>query len=680
MENQNIQPLVNQNPVKPEKTGEVSQAKSKKGLISFLPVFLVLIIAAGLYFFFKSKYVPSLPFIPKPSPVSKKIGFEKFASEEEFKTYLREGAGAATEFFGVSQRMVGDLGAPMVEMAPKATGMGEPERVSETTVQVKGIDEPDIVKTDGKEIYFSSKLPVYRPLVEPGPLLERRVISPPQTGETKVIKAFPPADLAKEGEIEKTGDLLLIKDVLVLFTNDNKIYGYDVSDPKLPTEKWKVELEDNNFLVDARLYQGKVYFVTRTRINTSRPCPIVPLSFRGNQFSISCTDIYHPVINVPVDVTYTAFILDPSSGEINKNVSFVGSSGLSVIFMSQNSLYTTYSYYEDMIDFLYEFFKEKCQDLFPESLIEKLDKLRGYDISNQAKMVEFNTILEQHKNSLSNDERLKMENEFTNRMKDYYQEHMREVEKTGIVKIDLDDFKVLATASIPGRPLNQFSLDEYKDHLRVATTVSGGRTFGAAESANDVYILDSKLKQVGSIFDLGLGERVYSARFIEDKGYLVTFKQIDPFFVLDLSDPKNPQVKGELKIPGYSSYLHPISKDKILGIGKEGSKIKVSLFDVSSADNPAEVDKYTLDEYWSDILTTHHAFLLDKDNEVFFLPGSKGGYIFSYKKNELSLTKAVADIRARRAVYINNYLYIIGEDELVVLNEADWEQVNQLEL
>ena len=259
------------------------------------------------------------------------------------------------------------------------------------------------------------------------------------------------------------------------------------------------------------------------------------------------------------------------------------------------------------------------------------------------------------------------------------------METTGIVKISLEDFDIKANGNVPGVPLNQFSLDEYQEHLRIAINV-GERIFGwrwgiggASASANDVYVLDKDLKIAGALYDLGLEERIYSARFIEDKGYLVTFRQIDPFYVLDLSNPKNPQLKGELKIPGYSSYLHPISKDKILGVGKEGSKIKISLFDVKSPENPTEVSKYTLEEYWSDILNTHHAFLLDKKHQIFFLPGAKGGYIFSYKDDKLELTKAVSKVNARRAVYINDYLYIIGDDKMVVLNEKDWERINELE-
>jgi uncharacterized secreted protein with C-terminal beta-propeller domain len=161
---------------------------------------------------------------------------------------------------------------------------------------------------------------------------------------------------------------------------------------------------------------------------------------------------------------------------------------------------------------------------------------------------------------------------------------------------------------------------------------------------------------------------------------VVTFKQTDPFYVLDLSNPQKPEKKGELKIPGYSSYLHPLADNIILGLGKEGQQVKLSLFDVKNPASPQEISKYTLDEYWSEILNTHHAFLQDQKHQVFFLPGGKGGYVFSYKGNQLSLTKAVSSIQAKRALYINDYLYIISEDKITVLNETTWEKSKELDL
>jgi len=615
-----------------------------------------------------------------PPFVFKVEGIKKFSSEEDFKTYLQEaelGYYSALSIIGAGIRPLVEqaMPGPMAPFEISLEGKGAiPERVSATTVQVIGIDEPDIVKTDGKEIYFSSGESYYwRPFLE-------EIIPPKITGETKTIKAFPPIDLAIDAKIDKKGDLLLYGNILVIFSEE-EIYGYDVSNTKSPEKKWTMELEDNNYVTGARLYKDKIYLVIKTRVDTYHPCPIRPLSVEGVPLEIKCIDIYHPIVKIPVDVTYNAMILDPDSGKIENKISFVGTSDLSIIYMSENGIYVTYSYYESLIKFFSNFFKEKCKDIIPDWLIEKLEKLESYDISDTAKFTEFTIILERYYNSLSDDERLRIENELENRMSDYSKEHKREFEKTGIVKIGLDEFEISATGNIPGRPLNQFSLDEYENYLRLATTVGEGMwgIGGQRESANDVYILDENLKITGFLQDLGLEEKIYSVRFIEDKGYIVTFRQIDPFFVIDLSNPKKPELKGELKIPGYSSYLHPITKDKILGMGKEGSQVKISLFDVSQPEKPTEIDKYTLDEYWSDILETHHAFLLDKKHEIFFLPGSRGGYVFSYKGNQLKLTRAVSDIRARRAVYINDYLYIIGDGKLVVLNELNWEKVNEIE-
>jgi len=327
------------------------------------------------------------------------------------------------------------------------------------------------------------------------------------------------------------------------------------------------------------------------------------------------------------------------------------------------------------------FFNEN-KDIAPDWIIKKLAKLLTYDISDQSKLTEFMTLFERWHNGLNNDDRLMIENEIQDRMSDYSKNHKRELEKTGIAKIDLDNMKVSSAGSVPGVLLNQFSMDEYENNLRVATTVSGSNMFWGWDSNNsesDVYILDKNMKQVGSVLGMGLTERIYSVRFIKDKGYVVTFKQTDPFYVLDLLNPEKPEIKGELKIPGYSSYLHPIDKDNILGIGKEDQKVKISLFNVADSENPFEQDKYILDEYYSEALNNHHSFLMDDKHKIFFMPGSQGGYIFSYKNNKLELVKAVSEVQAKRALFINDYLYIITDNNLVVLDENNWERVGELE-
>jgi uncharacterized secreted protein with C-terminal beta-propeller domain len=547
------------------------------------------------------------------------------------------------------------ISTPLPEPTPAPT-VEKAERVSETNVQVPGIDEPDIVKTDGENIYFAQKWWRY-------PVIWEGKYRHTSNQKTKVIKAFPPESLKIDYEIDKSGELLLYNKTLIIFGHD-RIYGFDVSEGD---EKWKVEL--NSSLISARLYASKIYLITRSRIDFYDPCPIRPLSSNGIPVIIDCPRIYYPIQPVPVDVTYNVMILDAETGKVEKSMSFLGLASSSVVYMSQNAIYITYSYYADVVKFTYEFMKEN-RDLIPSSVIERVEELLDYDISNRAKQVELQVILEQYSSSLSKDDRLKFRNEYWNRFYEYQKEHKRELEKTGIAKISLN-LELLADGKVPGRILNQFALDEYDSYLRIATTI------GFGDSTNDVYVLDEELNTVGSIKDFGEGERIYAVRFLGDKGYVVTFRQTDPFFVMDLSNPRDPELKGELKIPGYSSYLHPITDKMILGIGKEDQYVKISLFDVSSAENPEEIDKYILEEYWSDILSTHHAFLIDKKHEIFFLPASKGGYIFSYKDG-LELLKAV-DVSALRAIYIDDYLYIVG-DRLIVLDENTWEKVNEMEL
>jgi uncharacterized secreted protein with C-terminal beta-propeller domain len=334
-----------------------------------------------------------------------------------------------------------------------------------------------------------------------------------------------------------------------------------------------------------------------------------------------------------------------------------------------------------MVDFL----KSKGTGILPSSVMDRLNKLQTYDISQSAKITEMSQIVEKYYQGLSQDDRLTKENEINNKMGEYIKENARKLISTGIVKIKLDGLKLEHTGQLPGTLLNQFSLDEYQGNLRVATTIGGNNFWwsfggGQSESVNDVYVLNSKLETSGSIKDLGKTEQIYSARFIEDKGYLVTFRQTDPFYVLDLKDARNPKVAGELKIPGFSSYLHPLEKNRILGVGQENGQVKISLFDVSDASNPKEIDKYQLKEYWSEASNNHHAFLQDEKHKIFFLPAGQNGYVFSYGNDKLTLKKAVSSFSAKRAIYINDFLYIISDDKVIVLDENSWEKVKEISL
>ncbi|TAK95136.1 hypothetical protein EPO05_05070 [Patescibacteria group bacterium] len=671
------------------------------GSVLFLGAVLLVAIRSGA----PRPFVPSV-FEPRTNQdISASV--TQFKSEQEFKDYLektqsRNGMFGGFGMGGVSKMESTTLQAPMA--ADSAEGLSfraSSQRVSTTNVQVAGIDEPDIVKTDGRELYISREggywlgepIPMGLPAgAEIGISADAKIapcrgegcVPPPYrepSVETVIVRAKPAQDLKRDGKIEQNGNLLLSGKMLVIFSDaKRKFFGYDVSDPQNPKEKWSADWKDNSYLVSARLMNGKLYVVSQTNLNYGRPCPFEPLAVDGETMSVRCEDVYHPIAPVPAETTFTVARLNVTDGKVEKATSFLGSGG-SVTYMSSQAVYVTYSKPGDFLGFMVKFFQEN-RGMIPNEVVTRLEKVASYDLSDGAKSTEFSTILERYQSSLSNDERMKMENEMENRMANFAKAHARELEETGIVRIENDNLTVSAAGSVPGSPLNQFSLDEYQGNLRIATTIGGGwfGTFGTrSESTNDLYVLGKDLSISGKIEDLGVGERIYSARFLGDKGYLVTFKQTDPFFVLDLSDPRNPQKKGELKIPGFSSYLHPINDTRILGVGQENGKVKLSLFDVASAENPKEIAKYNLDDYWTEISNNHHAFLLDPDHKIFFLPGGNGGYVFSYTNDELKLQRALSDIVAKRAVYISDALYVIGQDKIRVLNENNWEEIGKLE-
>lgn len=643
----------------------------KKNYFILAIAFVVLVIGLFSIFWYISQQSEQ---IIKATADIKKI--ERFSSVEDFKSYLQEASELTQASYysgleiGGEKLMAEDVsvGEASATVAPEAA-----ERYSETNVQVSGIDEPDTVKTDGKNIYSSIYAPTY--------WFDYETSATAQTADTKIISAFPIANLAQAGTINQIGELLLANDMLVVFDYD-RISGYQVADPSQPENIWTINIKQNSSYYTARLFDDKIYLVTRSYIDTYAPCPIKPLAVEDKDIEISCVEIYHPVLPIDSDVTYNTMIIDPQTGDVEKQSSFVGSSNNSVVYMSQENIYLTYTYSGDLFGFSYKFFQEDGRDLISLEMMAKLDKLKGYDISQMSKLSEMEIIFANYLNSLTEENRQKIENDIANAMAKFDKKHIRELEKTGIAKISLDDLKITATGEVPGEPLNQFSLDEYDNHLRLAVTVGGRGSYwySSAESLNDLYVLNENLKTSGKVLDLGQGERIYSARFINDKGYLVTFKETDPFYVFDLSDVKNPQLKGELKIPGYSSYLHPIDDNTILGIGKENENVKASLFDVSDPSKPREISKYQLTDYWSDILTTHHAFLLDPEHKIFFLPGIEGGYIISYANNALELKKVITGYSVERALYINDYLYILSGEKIVVLDENTWEQVKELAL
>lgn len=203
---------------------------------------------------------------------------------------------------------------------------------------------------------------------------------------------------------------------------------------------------------------------------------------------------------------------------------------------------------------------------------------------------------------------------------------------TSVHQFSIDGTKpatYLASGTVPGHLLNQFSLSEYDGVLRVASTK--GTPWNTQEKSESMITTLKRsgdaLAQVGRVGDMGRGERIYSVRFAGDVAYLVTFRQTDPFYTVDLRDPAAPKVLGELKITGYSGYLHPIGDHLVIGVGQEASTqgrvqgAKVSLFDVSDLAQPKELAKWTSSSFGqTGVEWDHHAFLYWPDTKTLVLP------------------------------------------------------------
>jgi inhibitor of cysteine peptidase len=311
-------------------------------------------------------------------------------------------------------------------------------------------------------------------------------------------------------------------------------------------------------------------------------------------------------------------------------------------------------------------------------------------------------------------------------------------ENTTVLKFDPEDGNIASagTASVKGHVLNQFFMDEYNGFFRIATTL--GQVWDTTPQAkNNVYVLDSGMKQVGALEDLAPGEEIYSCRFMGDRCYLVTFKKVDPLFVIDLSNPSDPQVLGKLKIPGYSDYLHPYDATHLIGIGKDAEDadqsliesrgldfawyqgVKMAIFDVSDVANPKELFKATIGDRGTDspVLTDHRAFLFDNEKGLLVLPITlaqitgertsadqygecvfQGAYVYDvnlqsgfalrgrvtqYNDSDAFLKSGYyfyGDRSITRSLYINNVLYTLSDTRLQLNDLTTLEWIKTLDL
>ncbi|MFH0970145.1 MAG: beta-propeller domain-containing protein [Candidatus Diapherotrites archaeon] len=590
----------------------------KKNAIPIGPVTLfgALIIVAAVFLVWWSPYSNNLivtddtiedntAFIGKPLP--------HFASEEAIIAAFKEAQALMSGGFGREGVLIKSMDSVAENTAPSATAGGGMD-YSTTNVQVEGVDEADIVKTDGEYIYTLYKKSI-------------KIVHAVPAEEAKVVSTIALDDLFPQ-EMLINGDTLLVfgtkqdnspypMDGLVesrmIMPDYYPYYGYsytawvayDISDRTHPSLVKELLFRGN--YVTSRMIGNEVYAVITTypdyrvlQDETVVEGSIIPMYIEdGIEKSLALpTEIgYVPPVYAQNFITVVS--LNTETLEIQKET-IVGDA--QTVYSSQDNLYIAHTQWYDPIDW--------------PKLIE--ESISGNILPQPASMSV----------------------------------------KTIINKFHLDNGKITfaGQGKVPGNVLNQFSMDEFDNHFRIATTTEPSWGFGIAMRENtetgpmnNVYVLDSDMEIVGRLEDLAPGERIYSARFMGERVYLVTFKQVDPLFVIDLSNPSNPHVLGKLKIPGYSNYLHPIDATHIIGIGKDTTVgknetayylgMKLAIFDVSDVENPIQLHSLNVGDRGTDsyALNDHKAFLYDKEKELMVLP------IYLYEISEKQQGKPIGD-------------------------------------
>ena len=602
--------------------------KNVKKIALFLVPLLTIVVAIAPFYL-----------IPE---VSRQTQLERFSSYEELKSFLRASSqvgpyydeGRWVQTFGLTPRVLTESGAKGEAMPDYST----------TNIQVEGVDEADVIKTDGEYIYIVS---------------ENSVV---------ILKAYPPEEAQVVSQTKFNGTLrgiFINGDKLVVFEDEFGYYGsyekfipyesprtfikvYDVSDGESPVLKRDFSMDGYHF--NSRMTGNYVYVVINRGAYRIEDEVALPRICSGDRVEeIHATEIYYS--DVPdysyMFTTVVAINMQNDEQEPTHETFLLGAThGMHV---SSDNIYIT----------------------FPAS------------------------------------------------------------ERTLIYRIHIEGSEIASVASseVSGYVLNQFSMDEHEGYFRIATTNWEGAT-----SRNDVYVLDMDLNIVGKLEDLAPGETIYSARFMGERCYLVTFRKVDPLFVIDLKNPYIPEVLGYLKITGYSDYLHPYDENHIIGVGKETvaaeegnfawyQGVKISLFDVTDVEKPKEIDKYEIGDRGTDspVLSDHKAFLFGKSRNLLVIPvlvaeidESKypngvppnaygdyvwqGGYVFNisideglvlrggitHLENDTELMKSgyyfFSPYSVKRSLYIDNVLYTISDQRIKINSLEDLGEINEIEL
>ena len=624
---------------------------SPAALRAILPVFAILIIAAIIAAFFMFK--PSVS--DNNNPTSELLQLNKFKSMDELKQFLNTSSSMNNNnYYGGAEKMMAQGAAPNAAMAATASDSGtrsSAQDYSTTNIQVQGVDEPDFMKNDGKYIYTISGSSLV--IVEAYPVENMKVVAQMNFTNQSINNIFINQDkliVFGQGTVQIPAlEICPMQKEMYYNYNPNCyptqeyksiISVYDISDRANPTLEQDIAIEGNYY--DARMIGDYVYVLSNKYIN-SYDNPVMPYyAVSGVKTTMPVTDLYYfdNADNSYVFTSVTSINLKETAENVNNQVFLTGYTG--TVYVSENNIYLTAQKTMSYETRLTKMVEDVYLQILPSEEASKVNDIMASSNSIYEKSNKISQLVYGYSASLKGAEKSDFDTRLQNSLMAFEETIQKELQKTVIHKINVDngDINYLGSGEVPGTLLNQFSLDEYKNNLRVATTT--GNNWNSGQSFNNLYILNKDLEITGKVEDLAAGERIYSTRFLGDRAYMVTFKTVDPLFVIDVSDSSNPQVLGYLKIPGYSDYLHPYDENHVIGIGKDVNEsidaekvhssgavyytailgVKVSLFDVSDVSNPIEQAKLVIGDRGTqtDVTSDHKAFLFDKEKGIIVMP------------------------------------------------------------
>lgn len=479
---------------------------------------------------------------------------------------------------------------------------------SQTTTQVKNVDEADIIKTDGKYIYTYSRT----------------------NGEIRVVKAGKNPELLEKVKINSIGDMYLSSGKLVII--GDTVYGSSKATAvayiyKISNEgKLNLEFEcsqsgsyNTSRVIGDKLYLISNYYPNMNNVNKNDLETYIPYVESENYNDVIAAEDIYVCKNIN-NVSYTVICgFDVKTGSLLGSQSILGEA------------YTLYCSTESII-------------------------IADYENNG----------------------------------------------KTNVARFAISDGKVefKSDGEIDGTLLNQFSIDEYKGYFRFVTTVNSGTETKngnvvkyVMQNSNSLIVLDGDLKKVSSIDNIAPDERVYSVRFMGDIAYFVTFRNVDPLFSVDLSNPKEPKIIGQLKIPGFSNYLFPYGEGKLFGIGQNANErtgqttgLKLSMFNTLNPSDVTEESKYLVDTKHSPSYYDHKETIVDVNkNMIGFSVWGKNGseyMVFSYENGQFILKaniKLSTVYDSTRGLYIGNEFYLITDKTLYVYDMQSFNEIARLD-